>query len=94
MSRLYEYLHSWWPVGAERGFYRRLDGTYQSVFDGETVSGEIPWRSMELDPAQVFCSECGHHSWWHADDMCYEGEYVDDDGHRCYPCNCGQRMGR
>ncbi len=73
------------------------EGEGFTLFPGNSASGEIPWRSMHGSERIGWrCFECGHHIDRHDPDfeLCDDGNYVNDDGFTCYPCNCGNNTGR
>lgn len=79
------------------GEVRHLYGNPEApVCHLNVVGGEIPWRTLpNYDP----CPECGHPPKYHGQDDdgwwdCSHGQYVNDQGQRCYPCNCGNNIGR
>lgn len=87
------------------GWYRQGEDGKPIVVDGHLVPhegpwftnethGEIPWRCFHGDPDWP-CTECGHHPDGHIDsELCTAGAYLDDQARICYPCNCGNNIGR
>lgn len=87
-------------VGSERGFVRRLDGTYDSVAHTQphpVVVGEIPWRSFHSLPKDRSSYTRDELGWWrcnecsHLPDEHYPEPFHDDPfgSYECSRCNCG-----
>jgi hypothetical protein len=84
-------------VGSERGYVRRLDGTYESVAHqrDEIISGEVPWRSFhDTQNRDRWRCGCGHPFDEHGDDD--NGGPVTDETCfvYCKHCGCTGGVGR
>jgi hypothetical protein len=53
---------------------------------------------IKFAPGQKLCGECGHAEKFHNEDdgwtSCIHGSYVNEEDMNCYPCNCGNNIGR
>ena len=62
-----------------------------------TTSGLLPFHCDECHGEFELCTECGHPQRYHGDGFdggCAAGEYINDEGRVCNPCNCGNNWGR
>lgn len=51
------------------------------------------WEAGNAGLSYYRCRECKHLEHKHFD-ICVDGQYINDDGLTCYPCDCGYRLGR